>query len=54
MVPTIFLLLFMIYYYFFCYGPEKIPQQIWWRSFASLEPRRRLGQVNFRKDFWDG
>ena len=39
---------------FFCHGPENIPRQIWWRSFAALEPRRRLAWVNFRKDFWDG
>ena len=51
---------YFFYYYlwfitiFFCYGPENIPRQIWWRSFAALEPRTRLAWVNFRKDFWDG
>ena len=51
---------YFFYYYlwmiiiFYCFNPEKIPQRIWWRSFAALEPRRGLGWVNFRKVFWDG
>ena len=24
-----------------------------YNAFATLEPRRKLGRVNFRKDFWD-
>ena len=53
MAPIFFTIIYDLLL-FFCYGPEKIPQQIWWRSFAPLEPRRRMGRVNFRKDFWNG
>ena len=48
MAPTIFTIIYDLLL-FFCYGPEKIPQQMWWRSFAPLEPRRRMGRVNFPK-----
>ena len=31
-----------------CYGI------FWSGQFATLETRRKLGRVHFRKDFWDG